>query len=151
MIKWDRRMGRYLIYGILSTIVCFTAMGCEYFPESTFDLANDSRLPKWVSVPPDLKRNSISVAMSYYGYWAKFTVTDTTGHLLQQVKGDVGCNRPFRLKNRPEGVASGYSEYEAVTVAGVTEIMEHRWKDEPLFHVTDDPVIWKQYREIGCG
>jgi len=143
-----------LISGALLAILCFTSIGCEYFPESTFNLASDSRLPKWISIPSGLKRNSISVTMSYYGdpsgRRAIFRVTDANGHLLQQIKGVVGCNEPFHLRNQSEGDAPGHSAYEAVTVAGVTEIMEHRWKDEPRFHVTDDPAIWKQYLAQGC-
>jgi hypothetical protein len=39
--------------------------------------------------------------------------------------------------------------YEAITVDGVTEIIEHR-KMEPIFFVTDDPAVRKQIAEIGC-
>jgi len=40
--------------------------------------------------------------------------------------------------------------YEAITVNGITEIIEHR-KMEPIFYVTDGTTVWKQYKSIGCG
>ena len=144
----------YLILGILSALTCLTTVGCEYFPESTFALASDSRLPKWSEVPSGLSRNDISVTMSYYSYpWggrAKVTWQDASKHTLKQAEGKVDCNEPFNLKNSPRGAVPGYPTYEPITVNGVTEIIEHR-KMEPLFYITDDPVVWKQYRAIGCG
>jgi hypothetical protein len=46
------------------TIVLF--WGCRYFPESSFDLAPDSRLPKWFAIPNGLSRSDITVQMNYY-------------------------------------------------------------------------------------
>ncbi len=149
-----QRIKRYLLLGILSVVVCFAIMGCDYFPESTFTLAGDSRLPKWFPVPPGLARNDISVTMIYYAFplegRAKFIWRDASKHLLKQAEGKVECNKPFVLRNSPEALATGHPAYEAITVDGVTEIIEHR-KMEPLFSITDDSTVWKQYQAIGCG
>lgn len=40
--------------------------GCRFFPESQFELAPDSRLPKWFTVPENLSRADVTVRMSYY-------------------------------------------------------------------------------------
>jgi hypothetical protein len=40
--------------------------GCRYFPESSFELAPDSRLPKWFKIPNELSRSDITVQMNYY-------------------------------------------------------------------------------------
>jgi hypothetical protein len=40
--------------------------GCNYFPESRFELAPDSRLPKWFILPKNLSRADVTVRMSYY-------------------------------------------------------------------------------------
>jgi hypothetical protein len=92
--------------------------------------------------------------MSYYvkpwGRSAKFVLQDTKGQLLEKADGKVNCKEPVQLKNSPQGFASGYPAYEAITVNGVTEIIEHK-KMEPIFYITDDPTIWKQYWAIGCG
>jgi hypothetical protein len=40
--------------------------GCRFFPESQFELAPDSRLPKWFPLPTNLSREDVTVQMSYY-------------------------------------------------------------------------------------
>jgi len=40
--------------------------GCRFFPESQFELAPDSRLPKWFTLPTNLSREEVTVQMSYY-------------------------------------------------------------------------------------
>jgi hypothetical protein len=144
-----------LFYGALSVVACFVVVkGCEYFPESTFRLANESRLPKWVTLPAGLTRPDVSLTVSYYttlwGGDAEFTLFGKDQQKIEKESGRVRCNAPFDLKNRSEGVAYGYPNYDAVTVNGVTEIIEQR-KPEDILYVTDDPAIWKQYRATGCG
>lgn len=154
MITLSQRISRHLVLGILLTTLCPTIIGCEYFPESTFKLANESRLPKWITLPPGLTRAEVSVTMSYYskpwGGSAKFALQDTKGRLLEKADGKVSCREPFQLKNSLQGSAAGYPSYEAVTVSGVTEIIEQK-NMEPIVYITDDPAVWKQYRTIGCG
>jgi hypothetical protein len=56
---------------------------------------------------------------------------------------------PFQLTDPPQGFPPDYPAYEAITINGITEIIEHR-KMEPIFYVTDDPTVWKQYELRGC-
>jgi hypothetical protein len=56
----------------------------------------------------------------------------------------------YASKNPPSGFPPHYPIYEATTVNGITEIIEHR-KMEPIFYITDDTNVWKQYESIGCG
>ena len=91
--------------------------------------------------------------MSYYVMpWrrAQFILRDENGHVLKKEDGKMRCSAPFELKNPPQGFPSGYPAYEEITVRGVTEIIEHK-KMEPIFYVTDDTAVWKQYESIGCG
>jgi hypothetical protein len=44
---------------------------------------------------------------------------------------------------RPERQPFHYPRYVAITVNGVTDIIEHRTM-EPIFYVTDDPAVWKE-------
>lgn len=152
-----QRIKRYRLLAILLAIVCLTILtikGCEFFPESTFSLASDSRLPKWVTVPAGLTRADVSLTMSYYIWpWepgALFILRDKNGQVIKKEGGKTRCREPFQLKNPPQGFPSGYPAYEAITVNGITEIIEHK-KMEPIFYVTDDPAVWKQYESIGCG
>ncbi|MBN9617279.1 MAG: hypothetical protein BGO25_02385 [Acidobacteriales bacterium 59-55] len=143
---------RYRLLAILLLVVFLAIKGCELFPEATFTLANDSRLPKWVTLPQGFTQADVSVSMNYYALpWprAQFILRDKNGHILKKENGKMRCRSPFELINHPQGFPSGYPAYEAITVNGITEIIEHR-KIEPIFYVTDDPAVWKQYQSMGC-
>ena len=149
-----QRIKRYRLLAILLVIVFLTIKGCYLFPESTFTLASDSRLPKWVTLQPGITRADVSLTMNYYvmlwGSSAQFILRDKDGQTVKKDNGKTRCGVPFQLKNPPQGFRSGYPAYQAITVHGITEIIEHR-KMEPIFYITDDTAIWKQYESIGCG
>jgi hypothetical protein len=150
MFKIIRRVDKFLLFFVALTIAG-SAIGCAWFPESTFELASESRLPKWITLPPGLTRADVSITMSYYimpwGSSATFTVRDRKGQTLEKVDGKVKGLEPLELKHPPPGFPPGYPSYEVITVNGITEIIEHR-KMEPIFYVTDDPAVWK---ELGIG
>ena len=154
MISLIQSIKRYRLLAILLVIVFLTIKGCYLFPEATFTLASDSRLPKWVTLQPGITRADVSLTMNYYvmlwGSSAQFILRDKNGHILKKENGKTRCRVPFELKNPPQGSPAGYPAYEAITVDGITEIIEHQ-KMEPIFYVTDDTVVRKQYESIGCG
>ena len=121
-------------------------IGCQYFPESTFELASESRLPKFVTLPPGLTRADVSLKMSYYvkpwGRDATF-ILRSGGRTLAKVNGKQKGSEPLRLKNPPQGFPHGYPSYEVITVNGITDIIEHK-KMEPVFYTTDDAAVWKE-------
>jgi hypothetical protein len=146
VMKTFMRIDKYLLFVAL-TISCFAIVGCEYFPESTFELASESRLPKWITLPPGLIRADVSITMSYYdnpwGSNVKVILHDAKKQILTKVYGKEKDAGPFQLKHPPQGFPPGYPLYEIITVNGITEIIEHR-KMEPIFYVTDDPAVWKE-------
>ena len=150
MFKRIRRIDKFLLLFVALTI-SGSAIGCEWFPESTFELASESRLPKWNTLPPGLTRADVSVTLSYYsvpwGGIATFILQTTKGQTLKKVYGKVKGLEPLQLKNSPPGFPPGYPSYEIITVNGITDIIEHR-KMEPIFYITDDPAVWK---ELGVG
>jgi hypothetical protein len=146
MLKTIRRLDKAMPL-VVALIILGTTTACEWFPESTFQLASDSRLPKWITLPPGLTRKDVSITMNYYvPLWgsrsATFTLQDTKGKTLKKVSGKVKGSEPFELKNPPSGFPPGYPSYEIITVGGTTDIIEHR-RPEPIFYVTDDPAVWK--------
>jgi hypothetical protein len=154
MIKIIQYSVSYLLFVVLLALTGSALVGCEYFPESTFKLASDSRLPRWIVLPPGLTRNDVSITMNYYmnpfGRSANFILQDSKHQVLQKVIGKVKCKEPFHL-NTPEQVSdAGYPFYEAITVNGVTEMIQHR-KMEPTFYITDDDAVWKHFRATGCS
>jgi hypothetical protein len=150
MFKIIGRIDKFLLFFVALTIAG-SAIGCEWFPESTFALASESRLPKWITLPPGLTRADVSITMSYYvkpwGRSAAFKLEDTKGKIRTKVDGKVKGSEPFLLKHPPPGFPPGYPSYELITVNGITEIIEHR-QMEPIFYITDDPAVWK---ELGVG
>jgi len=138
---------KYYVLFLALTISCCAMIGCEFFPESTFELASESRLPRWINLPPGQTRADVSITMSYYikpwGSSALFILQDTRKGTLTKVYGKVKGTEPFHLKNPPKGFDAGYPSYEIITVNGITDIVEHR-KMEPVFYVTDDPAVWKE-------
>jgi hypothetical protein len=150
MFKIIRRIDKFLLLFVALTILG-SAIGCEWLPESTFELANESRLPKWITLPPGLTRADVSITMSYYvmpwGSSAKFILQDTKGKILTKAGGKVKGLEPLQLKHPPHGFPPGYPSYSIINVNGITEIIEHR-KMEPIFYITDDPDVWK---ELGVG
>jgi hypothetical protein len=148
MFKIIRRIDKFLLLFVVLTIAG-SEIGCEWFPESTFELASESRLPKWITLPPGLTRADVSITMSYYYVlpWgrggATFILQDTKGQIRTRVRGKQKDLGPFQLKHPPPGFPPSYPSYEIITVNGITDIIEHR-KMEPIFYVTDDPAVWKE-------
>ena len=133
MMKVIRRMGRYLPV-IASRILSCVMSGCL---ESSFQLASESRLPRWEALPSGLTREDASVTLNLYTTLpgandAKFILRNRTGEKLAEVKGKVKCQYPDS--------AGLYPAYEAVVVNGTTEILEFK-RMEPIFYVNDDPAI----------
>jgi len=150
MLRIIRRVDKVLLFFVALTILG-SAIGCEYFPESTFDLASESRLPKWITLPPGLTHADVIITMNYYvkpwGRSATFILKDKKEQVLTKVSGKTRGLGPNQLKHPPPRFPPGYPAYEVITVNGVTEIIEHR-KPEPRFYITDDPAVWK---ELGVG
>jgi len=146
MLTRIRRTNKFLLLFVALTILG-SAIACEWFPESTFELANESKLPKWITLPPGLTRADVSITMSYYSMpWSRsaiFTLKDAKGLIRTKVHGKMRGLGPNELKHPPPGFGPGYPAYEVITVSGITEIIEHR-KMEPIFYITDDPAVWKE-------
>jgi hypothetical protein len=147
MIKVNRRIEKTLLFFVALTISCYAIVGCEYIPESTFELASESRLPKWITLPPGHTRADVSITMSLYdslwGSDVKFILQDAKGKTLTKVYGKLNDTGPIHLNHPPQGFAPGYPAYNVINVNGITEIVEYR-KPEPIFYITDDAAVWKE-------
>jgi hypothetical protein len=107
MIKMIRRSNRCLLLWVALTILGSAIVGCEYFPESTFELSSESRLPKWINLPPGHTRADISLTMSYYinplGRNVKFILQDAKKQTPIKLYGKEKDGGPFELKHPPQG------------------------------------------------
>ena len=120
-----------MLFATVSICVCCLLTGCL---ESSFQLADESRLPVWIKIPPGLKRQDVSLTLNYYsnpfGANAKFILKNRRGDVLEKVSGN----------DEPINGVSEYPGFVLVKVNGVSEIIEHR-KMEPIFYVSDDASI----------
>src|ERR1700730_17747302 len=146
MFKIIRRIDNFLLFFVALTIAG-SAIACDWIPESTFELTSESRLPKWITLPPGLTRADVTITMSYYvkpwGRSATFILKDKKEKIRTKVYGKMRGLGPNQLKHPPPGFPSGYPSYEVITLNGITEIIEHR-KPEPIFYITDDPAVLKE-------
>jgi hypothetical protein len=103
MIKLIQRTNRFLLWGIAIIISSCAISGCL---ESSFQLANESRLPTWMALPPGLTRADVSVTLNYYGTIgddAKFILRDKNGRILKSVNGKCKGLYPLHLRNPMQG------------------------------------------------
>ena len=138
-----------VVAGTLLVVLVVARFGCEYLPESTFQLSEQSRLPKWITLPPGLSRGDVSVTINYFtAPWpadVSVLLQDRNGKRLTKLYGRTKGLEPMHLKSAPAG--SGYPSYEIITVNGITEIVEQR-APEPYLYVTDDPAVWQELMGI---
>lgn len=122
-------------------------IGCV---ESSFELSEESRLPKWFTLNDGLTRKDVTVTLDYYLFPTEksvFKLMDKNRNILSEKKGERvgGYLEPKTLKDPPPGFPAGYPSYEIIGVDGIIDIIEHR-KMEPVFYITDDPDV---RRELG--
>ena len=124
-------MTRMDVYGSLILLILFALGGCRYYPEATFELAKQSRLPRWFESYVSADGGEFHVEMNYYvepgGKVAEFLLKDKNNKVQSKVISD----------KIPEAQLSNYYPMRLrVTVNGVTETIEHK-KMEPLFYIID--------------
>ena len=135
----------------LKLVLLIATIGLAGCLESSFELAPESRLPKWLEAPKGVPRSDLRVTMDYYSTFSggEFVFKFYDKNKFFNVKkialttDEQPTIRTVELKNPPAGFPKGYPAYNVVTVDGITDIIERR-KMEPIFYVTDDPAIWKE-------
>ena len=128
---------------LLFAAACSPTRGCI---ESNFDLAPESRLPKWFA-SAGITRADATVTMDYWagpvGRTATFTLRDKRGHRVARVVGKLRGKEPSSLVLHGRTGRIPYPSYEVITATGITEVIEHRAM-EPIFYITDDSRVKEQ-------
>jgi hypothetical protein len=126
-----------LMLGLLS--------GC--LPEASFELASDSPLPRWFSLPDGLTRADVSVKEDDYtgfsGRSAVFTLRNKSGDTIDEVTATIKGWEPITFSGKTAG--GGFNEhsyplYERMTARGVTEVIESKELSD-IFYVNEDPQV----------
>jgi hypothetical protein len=128
---------------VILLAACHPVRGCA---ESQFELAPESRLPKWFTLPAGGQRSEVAVTLAYYpapliGSERIATVTLRTRQgAHEEVVATLKGHEPLTLEPHSETGPIPYPSYELLTANGVTEVIEHR-RMEPVFFITDDPEV----------
>lgn len=125
------RAGKYLPVVVL-LVSSWAMTGCA---EANWTLANESRLPTGIKLPPGLTRKDVSVDMNTYaGPDVKFIVRDRRGKKLAEVKGN---SRPYPDDNIV--VINGITEVLALVPCAGHECYVQDGNVVALFYVVDKP------------
>lgn len=126
----------------------FSLGGCL---ESSFQLSEESRLPRWFVISDGADKGDFSVQMELHStfsggavvfklyekrnffYTQKFTITSD----------EQPSMRSMQLKDTQEGFPKGYPRYKVITINGLTDIVELR-RMEPIFYMSDNPAVWNE-------
>lgn len=143
------KINKGIIFGGLFYLLTFGScmLGMQpqigYFPESTFTLSPESRLPKWFRIPAGYDRNDLSVQVSYYAPW--FGKTNIKAILVGPAPNNLTIDKKYGNieKLSTTDKVTDYPGFLIANLGGVTEIIEHK-KMEPIFYISDDPKLTKR-------
>jgi len=125
--------GKHLLVVVLF-VSSWAMTGCV---ESSFTLANESRLPKGIELPPGLTRKDVSVTLNYPSTprpVVEFILTDRKWKKLAVVKGNF---RPSPNDNIV--VINGITEVLALVPCGPHQGYVQDGHIVALFYVVDEP------------
>ncbi len=130
---------------VLSLIKLSYRHGYGYV-ESSFRLASESRLPRWVSIPPNYTRKDISMTITLYsaspGGQAQ-VVAYGPPPMRRQITEMVGTYRQFTPSVVYEDDRSPY--YAIISVDGEEEIFE-QGHDKDLLYIVDSTTVSSDIR-----
>lgn len=125
-------------------------VGCDLrygFVESMFQLSEESRLPGWFAIPQGYSRKDLKVTVTFYThpiFENKVRIVVYGPSPERRILMDkVGTSRWHPVTEQQFKKQQGYGVYPSyliVTVDGVDDIFEHRYKGNILY-ITDDPRI----------
>ena len=113
-----------------------------WFPESTFYLADNSRLPKWFKVPAGYDEKRLTVRIDYYSPSKAFFFLgneNVKASLIDQLSDGNILDSKLGIKEYypdPEVGSITYPIQFEIHIDGTTELVEHK-KMEPVFYLAN--------------
>lgn len=129
----------------LLVVILFIIAGCS---ESNFVLSPDSRLPKWFDIPEKSQRADYKVTLDYYikadGRVAvlKLKKKGRFFRLDKVVVKQKGLE-PIVFEGRNSEGLLNYPVYEILSAKGITDVVEHKHRNN-IFYMNDDPEVWEK-------
>ncbi len=104
------------------------------FPESSFNLSSDSRLPRWFTLPEGVSRAEVSAGLDIYSNGSyKIRLIRPGGEVLAEV-------------NIPAEDTVSIEGYDLMTAHGTQEVIQ--FYGVGTFRVVDDPALLKQLERM---
>jgi hypothetical protein len=137
----------YIKLGVIFIII-LSISGCL---ESSFEIGEESRIPSWFNISPELKRNELTVTLDYYTDGSAVFKLYKKGsyQVLDEVIGVVRDETPLERDGTswPAGQLATYPVYVVVIFQGNAQIIEHKERGA-VFYISDDLAIIKI---LGCS
>ena len=124
-----------------------------------FNLAPQSRLPRWFTLPKGLSRADVKVTMYCYvgpsGRSSTVWLLDRNGNTLAKINTVTEGLEPHVFGSAKKNTNGGYDRpaemyplYEIETANGITEVIEFR-RMEPVFYVNDNQEVRTKLGLVG--
>jgi len=111
--------------------------------QTEFELASESRLPRWFTLPSNYSRGDLTVTITYINYIPSHPKVKMVlygpfpeHNKLIEKKGTV------RWHPVSEGKYDVYPNYSIITVDGIEEVFVQRKRNDILY-ISDDPKLKK--------
>lgn len=111
--------------------------------ESEFNLAQDSKLPKWLSLPEGIERKDIIVTLTYYtDSDVKISMHKQGGWFstIQSVSGTSKWHPEYWAWAQEDWPLRSHPGFTVIEVKGSSEIIEHKTM-EPVFYVSSEKQV----------
>ena len=139
------RIGSGIRWRSLTICVLFaSSASCAWFPESSFTMAPDSRLPRWITLT-GVTRSEVTVHVDFFvpfigDEFARVTVIGRNGK--ERERFDALETSPVGVQTAAGAPARGeYPNYQVVVVGGATDIFEQRTATNVLY-MCNDLAVW---------
>ena len=123
-----------------------TLASCSWFPESTFTISPESRLPRWITLN-GVSRSDVTLRVDFIvplitEEYARVTVVGRDGNVRERI--DASETSSVGVQTANGAPARGeYPNYQVVAVNGVTDIFEQRAAQNVLY-MCDEAAVWSK-------
>jgi hypothetical protein len=137
MNQKKRRVTKYVVAGIAGVLLLAFLIRCSLDPlsgfdlryglcESNFNLAGESRLPRWFQAPNGTERSDIGVQFVYFLWKAKIAATNNkTGEMFFSAVADMKHHPITEAESKKLKQGSPCPWYYIISVDGVAEVAAH--------------------------
>lgn len=140
-------------------LLCLLLFGCDPrygLLESNFRLADNSRLPKWFTVPQGYSRSDLKITIDLYTSLLPFCNNAVITIYGPRPENKVIMKKAGKDRWHPLSDRDSYNKYpntkvpnySIITVDGIDEVFEQRREDDILY-ITDNPEITAYNKKSG--